>query len=793
VLDWALRPTPARARWVWVCAAIFAAVAWLRQAGNARVAPLQPYDEGIVYSSITSLKHGLIPFVDFYTPYGAGIGLPGLLTEAVTGPNALAVRLAYALAPAAVAALAPVVVARRAGPLVAIAVGLIALVEPVARYSLAWASVLVMVLLVDRAARRASAPKLRAIATEHPRLLALAGAALGTAAWWRAEYGLFAVAWAGLILFAIRERRGLVQAAIPLAVAGAPYAVVIAAGGLDHLISWGRYWMVEGRQYRGLGVNFDAPGDWLRGVGNGSYDQGAAVVLASYWAGAALVLSWVVSRVVPAGRRFIGSDPTWVALLLVIITALVVQAGTTRFGRTQGAASLAIIWVAIALTPTRIRVRAVACSLSVLVLLPSLDVYRPDRVADDLRRANQPPTATASLPGLEHLPVGDEQWTVTLLQLRAAWRELGLQGGPAFVVNRRNDITPGNAAILYWWLDAPPANWQMDFDPGLADREDEQRKAVDDLCAARAPVVQDTSPLALNTELKPSQPRSRYLDQSLALNWSVARVAGTQRVLLKDPGACVLPGTASPQQIVARRDRLLAQDDLVGAGALGLLLAQRERAAGRRPNSDDLALAVLGTYYVPDRDLPAGSLGAALRSLRDGTTQAGSTDAVLHSRSTVAQLAAAAAWVQHRPPDVPPPSAARVAARIAATLRRHPRLELAQRNFDAAFPPAPALMAALDRVGVRGVAYERWAFDFFRYRGDLHQAVARARSLLALERDDPYARATVLRDLADGYTRAGNLQCAFVSYELAERLPGVVVPPHGTGPARCPEVRGLSV
>jgi hypothetical protein len=791
VVEWALRPTPATARWIWAFGAILGALAWLRQAGNARIAQLQPYDEGILYSSISSLRHGLIPFVDFYTPYGAGLGLPGLLTEAVTGKDALAVRLAYGLAPAAVAFLAPVVAARRAGPVVGIALGVIVLAQPVARYSLAWTSVLVMVLIVDRAARRSSASELRVIAAEHPRLLALAGAALGTAAWWRAEYALFAVVWAVLIVIAVRGRRGLLQAAVPLAVAGGPYAFVIAAGGLEHLISWARYWMLEGRDYRGLGISYSAPIDWLKGMWNGPYDTASAVLVASYWAAAGLLVAWILSRVIPGGRRFIGRDPTRVAVLLVIIAALVLQAGTTRFGVTQGAASLAIFWLAIALTPTRIWVRVVVCVLGVLILLPALDEYRPGRIVRDLRRAGQGATATAYLPGLEHLPVGDERWTVTLLQLRSAWRDLHLTGKSTFVVNRRNDITPGNAAVVYWWLDAPPANWLMDFDPGLADRVDEQRAAVGDLCRARAPVVQDTSPVFLNTELRPSQPRSRYLDQALALNWSPARTAGTLRVLLKGPGPCVLPDQASTQQLVARRDLLVARDDLTGAGALGLLLADRARAAGRPPDPDDVALAVLGSFYVPDRQLPPGPLGQALRSLRDGTTQAGSTEAALQARSTLTELAANAAWSQHRPPDVPPAAGARIAHRIAVMVRRHPRLELAQRNLIAVLPASSRLIASLDRAGLRGVAYDRWAFDFFRQEGDLVRATARGRLLLGLLREDPYARAMVLRDLADAYQRAGNGACAFVLFERAARVAGVVVPPHGTGPATCPAVDGM--
>jgi hypothetical protein len=788
IVRWALRPTPPRARWIWACGLAFATLAYLGQVADALNTPISGFDDGILFSSISFLREGLVPFADFYSPYGAGLAVPGLLTETVTGHDVLAVRLTYGVAPAAVALLAPVVGARRAGPVVGLALGVIALTTPIPRYSLCWLSLLVMVLLIDRAARQASAPRLETVAGERPGLLALAGAALGTAAWWRAEYGVFAIVWAVLILFAVPGRRRWAHAAVPVAVAAAPYAVVIAAGGLDHLWAWARYSLVDFRRYRGLPITLGSPYDWVRAVWHGGYDDNAAVLLASYWAGAALVAAWIASRVVPGGRRVIGSDPTRVAVLLVVVAAIVLQAQTVRFGVTYGLAALVPIWLAAAAMPTRIWLRAAMCGLTAIALLPTLDRYEPGHLVDELSRSH--PRPTAHLAGLDHIPfLGGEADTVTLLELPRALRRLGLAGSPIFVINRRNDIAPGNDALLYWWLSARPASWLMAFDPGLADRQDEQRSALRDLCRSGAPIIQ-WDQVFLNEELKPSEPRSRELDQGVALNWDIARVAGNMRILVRRPGACVMPERASSRELADRRDRFVGAGEFPAAGALAVELSDRSRALGHPVRPSDVATVVLGGYYVPDDQLPKGSLGEALLSLRDGVPRSLTTRAALEPQPFLAALATLTAWAQHPPANTSPDDRRRVVRRIVAAVRHHPRNESVQALLPRVVGPSPNLVRSLDRSGVRGATYDRWAFDGERAGGDLQEATARAQRLLIELAHDPYRAAVVLRDLGAAYSKAGRTGCANALDVRAAAVPGVVVPRHGPT-ASCPAVRRL--
>ena len=51
--------------------------------------PLERFDDGITYHTVSFLTAGVVPIGDAYTPYGPGYGFPAVPFDLVFGPEAL--------------------------------------------------------------------------------------------------------------------------------------------------------------------------------------------------------------------------------------------------------------------------------------------------------------------------------------------------------------------------------------------------------------------------------------------------------------------------------------------------------------------------------------------------------------------------------------------------------------------------------------------------------------------------------------------------------------------------------
>lgn len=762
----------------WIVGTVLGLIHWTGVMVNVLQSQLQRFDDGILYSSVALLNAGQVPFRDFYSPYGWGIGFIGLPAEWLFGGQALAIQAIYALAPALVTCLACVVGWRQLGPLGGIAFAIVVVTSDVYRYTLTWSTLFAFALLADEAIRRTATGTLRDAVDGGSLRLGAASAALGLAGAFRTEYVVLVAVWAIVLAFNADGWRPWLRAAAPgLLVGGLPYLVIAAAGGGAGMLRYADY----------VAFHFDAergrPVTWPTFTGSQGYEPalvswlyyGVSVAVLGYWAWRGV--SWL------RGRR--DGDPSRLGVFSAVVCAIVLYAQVRTFSATQGALSIPVAWLAVVLLPgpRRVRLGFVLAAAVLVMTLPTVRTYWP---VNGYREAKQGLSASwlaEPVPKLWHIPLSST-WP-SLASLKALWEDRVRDRRYVFSINRRNDQTTGNEAFVYWFLGARTAAWPMAFDPGLADRDDVQHDVVDDLCKRRPPIVQHTQAYPLFANQPRDRPGSRYLDEFVALNYRVVGANDLFRVMLPEPGACVRPETVSSSALRRRRSELLAADDLPAAGALSVLAMRRDRGAAAQ---EDAAGAILGGYWVPNEALPPGPAGAGLRAFRDEQATTPATPVPAASGTPLLRLALITGYLAGRSGPLPGDRATLDAARRLA--RDRPNWPGALRTEFALQPYAPQIAASLARQGGEGPTLERWRFDGQRAAGDAGGALATARRLLPMLRDQPLEQGRVLTDLAATLDQTGDRGCAAAALAAADRIPGVHTPPP-PGPRPCVVNLGL--
>jgi hypothetical protein len=752
-----------RLRSPWVLAAALGAWQFAGIVAASLHRPLERFDEGITVTASQLLARGLAPHVDYYVPYGVGYGLPGLPAELLGFDGVLALRLVYGLFCVLATMLLVVFVARRAGLLVAALVGVAALPALVPRYSMGWVALLGAVLVLERA------PSLR---EGRPRTLLAVSLVLSLAAWARVEYALFGAIWAVLLVAALPRRDGLRQAAAALALAALPTVLILVGGHVRDFIAYLDYSASDFRFYRGLPPDWSFPLDWIVDVVTLRTGTAAAAEAAFYGVMAVVLVAWLATV-----RR--APDPRRVTALLVLCGAFVLLANTVRFGPDYSLLAVPVGWAA-AVAVARGRAARIAIGVAAGVLaVQTAGAFTPWSVADRLTSAPDQGFREPA-PRLNRIPLNEQEWPA-LAALPVLWETVVPEGSPVLSVSRRNDVAVANDTIVYPLLDAEPAAWPVTYDPGLVTRDDVQRRAVEDLCERRAPVVQLAGDYPGVNGRERDRPGSRRLDQVLAYAYELRAVAGFYRVLAPVAG-CVQPEAIPEDMRVLRRDQLLALDDLPAAGALAVL--GLERGGG---DPDDVATAVLGGYAV-DPALLGDDAG--LKTLASGELVPGTLAAAAAPGSAHQRLARQSAWIAQREPGSPEATDAAVQAMRRLAFER-PQWPQAVRNLSAVLPYEERTWSQLAAKGYAGTPLHQWRFDERLKRGAAPEELLEAAlALISYMGADPVAEGAVEVRLADALDAAGERDCAAALRHRANARPGVKVVTAPAAPPPCPLLGG---
>ncbi len=734
----------------------------------------------MLLTTVTYTVHGHIPITDFYEPYGIGWGIPGALAHLLGFGSVLAIRITYGLFPPLVTLLSTVFVWRRTDWKLGVLVGLVSLAYQDASYSMGYAALFAFLLLVDRLARRTSTGSLQEMAGRYRFQLIGAGAVLSLAGWARLEYASFGAIWAVALFIVLRGRERIRQTASAVFLAAMPTLIVIATGGATHL-----WWIVRylaGRGIDSFQVQRGRPID-LSFIPD-RLNELAHLQLASqipglefggaYGVGLAVVLAAICMFVIPATRRRILEDRTYLTPYLVVVSAVVLYGLTGAFNSTYSEIGAAVIWATAALLLRRIPLAAAIVALVILAYPLLIQSSAPGTLVD--RWSSRPATPTVGVaPGLKDVPVAPDEGGPSMAALAGLWRQLGLQGHSMLGVARRNDEFWSNDMIMGYVVDAPPAAWPLTYDPGVINRPDVERATVRSLCQNRAPVVQFVSdyPYYIGT---PVYVGSRYLDEFLAIDYAPRALAGYYRILLPRTPGCVLPESVSDASVRSLRDYWITRNEMPAAGALAVLLLDRARAQGRPVDPVDASIAALGGYRLSGNEFPPDPLLQSLFSLINNVPRPELAQAAVHKwPNDIETLAATTAWIKFRTPG-----STQAAANAALALAiRHPSWPLALDNLSAIVPPSPTIFRELARAS--GTSdFDQWRYQYYSGKHEFRQALSAGLATIAdyIRVDDPL-------DAGQAEVTVAKLQglpvdCSVLLLAKASQKPGSSVPPfHG--------------
>ncbi len=428
---------------------------------------------------------------------------------------------------------------------------------------------------------------------------------------------------------------------------------------------------------------------------------------------------------------------------------------------------------------------AALAGAALALTLPVVRGFWPATIYHELRSGIQLTERPEHVEKLDLIPLGDT-WP-SLVSIHELWQTRVPDRDDLFALNRRNDQATGNESFIYWYLNARAAAWPVAFDPGLADRDDLQREVVDRLCAGSPPLVQHVVAYPLHNASRDSH-GSRDLDQFTAINYRFEAGDDLFRILLPARDRCRRPETVGGSSVTALRDELLRIDDVTAAAALSTLLLERAESRGLEPEPDDVAVAILGGYWVTDESLPGGKVGRSLRSLRDFVPdRTALTLAALSESPPLVRLATLSAFVALRDPA--DPANTQVLSELIEFALQHPEWPLAQRNLFALQPPSLETYKALRARGANSVDLERWALGAATQALDRAAGELAARRAFALLWRRPLDRARLLEDLSSLYRAVGDVACARSALAAVDRLPGFAadVSPDAACPLRFTE------
>jgi hypothetical protein len=480
---------------MWLVASGLALYSLLVDLIHARVIVLERGDEGLLLTTVTYTVHGQIPITDFYEPYGIGWGIPGAIAHFLGFTSVLDIRITYGLFPPLVTLLATVFVWRRTDWKLAVLVGLVGVTSQDPSYSMGYAALFGFMLMFDRLARRVPTRSLEEVARRFPLPLIGASAVLSLAAWARVEYASFGLVWAVLLVIVLRGRERIRQALSAAFLALLPTIIVVATGGATHLWWIIRYLAGRGvdsfHVQRGRPIDLSFIPERLNELAHLQLSSQVPGIEfgGAYGVGFAVVLGAVCLFVIPATRRRILEDRTYITPFLVVVSAVVLYGLTGAFNSTYSQIGAVLIWAGAALLIRRIPLAAAIAALVILAYPLLIQGNAPGTLVDAW--STRPPTpALGTAPGLRGVPVAADEGSASMDALAGLWDQLHLQGRSMLGVARRNDMFWSNDMIMGYVVNAPPAAWPLTYDPGVINRPDVERATVQSLCKNRAPVVQ---------------------------------------------------------------------------------------------------------------------------------------------------------------------------------------------------------------------------------------------------------------------------------------------------------------
>ena len=499
---------------------------------RAVLARVNLFDEGLQLASGSFVYGGLVPFRDYYNPYGPGNAYLLSAMRWFGFDSILSYRLLGLILGSFVAAVGTYAVARRGRYAAAAVLAImVAAFPPAFSYVVAVLLIMVAVAIGDNASLPISANR-----------LTMAGNAVAFAVWFRWELGVVLIWWLLLVLRHSEDKRKVARSAAvlsPLVIAVTPYVAIVLAGGLSHLMVAVRYLILDYPTFRGLPFPWSAPIDFLQSIGSdggGRYDL-FVISISFFLVGVgivALALGPLVDRWWPRLRTF-DADRTLVGTFIAGTALILVVFARTRPDAAHATQLIALGWLA--LLWNRMRFTRTAVVAAVIVTILSLGFVDPlplsgwpgaiERLAEN---------ETSSRLSAFSYRFGDERYLGELL----AARDHLLISDPQtseylFVANRSNTVTHANAAIVYWLFDARPGHWITTFDPGFADQLVHQTGMVESLCRTRAVVVLMRTPKPDNP---PVPPVSVALDDFLAASYRVEFSNDRYDLLVPIDGDC---------------------------------------------------------------------------------------------------------------------------------------------------------------------------------------------------------------------------------------------------------------
>ena len=488
------------ALWLTVaCGIVFVALRW----PYLVTVPVNPFDEGLQLSSGAFVARGLVPFRDFYIPYGPANAYILAALDHVGFDGILAVRGVFLGLNALVISVGSYVVLRRIGPLAALVyAAVIAAYPPSSTYS----GVVLLILVAFGTAigwRQDTriAPLVDDPTSSNDRRLLAVGVLVAMAVWFRWEMAAILVVWLSMVIWQRRSRLNLrigVIAGLPIAISLGPYALIALSGGAPHMISALRYAVFGYPRYRSVPFSWGAPRELalnLLGLTSGASLSDSIALGMSYSVVAVgllvLIIGFLADRT-PNHKwlRLYDRDDSQMIIIVGATAGILLASLRTRPDVSHASQLFVLGWLPLFWNRLRYREVRVALALSAgVLLLLAIQPWNLDEVDAAIDRFAAGPGD--SIVRSTYMSYGsDEQHIRNLVD---GWGRLQSDRPELpeaiFVANRSNDLTHSNAAIVYWLLDAPPAHWLTVFDPGFADGEREQMSMISALCDTGATVV----------------------------------------------------------------------------------------------------------------------------------------------------------------------------------------------------------------------------------------------------------------------------------------------------------------
>jgi hypothetical protein len=444
-------------------------------------APLSVYDGGITASAATFIRHGQLPYRDFWLLYGPLAGYLGAALSTIFGSSVLVMRLAGLVLVMLTAAIGYRLIRVRAPGISGGFLAVVAATIPTLwmRLDLAsWQLSMVLAMLALDVGLRGG-----------PRSHLVAGAIVGLAALARLDLGAYALI---AIVVQSRSLRPLVGAAAVFAPFALVFVLLVPLQSLWEQLVW--YPLVGTQVFRKL------PGPTPFGFLTGE----EPVTWGIYYLPVLLIGGALVRRLLTGSiaTPFVGLT----VLALMVRLQTVGRADPTHASQAFGVGLLLAAYVVS--TPSSFRQRLVA-AIPVTLLC-----------------------AVASLPPV-WLVVPPNNYDRALAEAASIIRSRTSSDEPIFVGEVTNSRVLINPLIAYFLTDRPAGVFDTMYNPGITTTAATQQRMVDDLAAhdVKYLLLDRANSGCYETSNSSSVPGSTILDEAIARNYVVVADLGSVVVM----------------------------------------------------------------------------------------------------------------------------------------------------------------------------------------------------------------------------------------------------------------------